>query len=74
MFDGMRSAVSASASSGVCLYLKVSRVPGTGAAAPFVGFDAAAAGAAFLTAGAEEALGPAEAAAGFFPYMLNNVF
>ena len=69
MLDGMRSAASASASSGVCLYLKVSKAPGAGGAAPFEGFDAGAtdAGTVFFTAGAEVALGPDAPAAGFFP-------
>jgi hypothetical protein len=51
----MRSAASSSASSGVCLYLKVSRLVDAGAAPPFEGFDvvaAAAAGAVFFAAGA----------------------
>ena len=51
---GMSSAASASASSGVCLYLKVSKVPGAGAAPPLEGFEAAAAaaGGSFFGAGA----------------------
>ena len=56
-FAGISSAASASASSGVCLYLKVSSAPGPGAAPPFAGFDvaAAAAGGSFFGAGAETA-------------------
>ena len=51
---GMRLAASASASSGVCLYLNVSRAPGAtdgGGFAPL----AAAGGANFFTAGAADA-------------------
>ena len=56
MLDGIRSAASSSASSGVCLYLKVSRLVDASAAPPFEGFDVVAAavgGAVFLAAGAE---------------------
>lgn len=60
----------ASASSGVCLYLKVSRAPDAGAAAALEGFEAAAAGGNFLTGGAALALG-CEGPAGGLPYGLN---
>lgn len=67
-FDGISSAARASASSGVCLYLNVSRPPGGGAAPPLDGLEGAAAGGSFLTAGAADCvLEPeaAPAAAGF---------
>jgi hypothetical protein len=57
ILDGIRSPASASASSGRCLYLKVSRAAAAAAGAdtapPLEGFDTgAAAGTIFLTAGA----------------------
>lgn len=54
---GINSAARPSASSGVCLYLKPSRVPGAAGAAGFEGF-AAAVGASFLTAGTALTGGP----------------
>lgn len=52
ILDGMRSAASASASSGVCLYLNESKAPGAVAVAPLAGLDTGAATAGtFLAAG-----------------------
>ncbi len=58
MEDGMRSAARASASSGVCLYLKVSKAPGALGAAGFDGLEDTAAGGSFF--GAVAAAGAAE--------------
>src|SRR5258708_18873648 len=54
---GISSVASASASSGVCLYLKLSRPPAGAGAPPFPGFDDVAAAAAAAAA----------SAGGFFP-------
>lgn len=64
---GIRSAISASASSGLCLYLNVSSVPGGGGGGAFP-FEAAAAGIGFLEAGAAAGAAAAgvAASAGFF--------
>lgn len=61
---GMISAARASASSGVCLYLKVSSAAGAAGGGALDGFAAEEAGAFF--AGADE--GPAAAAGGFFAW------
>ena len=69
---GIMSAAKASASSEVCLNLKVSSAPGAGGAPPFAGLAAAeaaaAAGIGFFGAGADAADGPPSppAAAGVF--------
>ena len=64
---GIKSAMSASASSGLCLYLNVSSVPGGGGGGAFP-FEAAAAGVGFLAAGAAAGVAAAgvAASAGFF--------
>ena len=64
ILDGMRSAESASASSGVCLYLNESKAPDAGAAPPLAGLDVGAAAAGtFLTA-----VGALATAGGFLAY------
>ena len=65
MFEGMRSAASASASSGVCLYLNESKAPGAGAVPPLAGLNTGA-----VAAGALLAAGGAPAAAGGLPAYL----
>ena len=50
MLEGMRSAASASASSGVCLYLNESKAPGAGAVPPLAGLDTGAAAAGIFLA------------------------
>ena len=67
-FVGSRSAARASASSGVCLYLKLSNAPGAGAGPDLAGFEEEA-GAVFLASGAVAAGADGVLAAGDFCYI-----